>query len=1119
MKRFVIFFCAVALLAGLCLSAPAAAEEDHPITLTVTCDPEPELEGDGVIPNLLFTIRNTGDTDYTLENAVLTGGYENAERILTETITVLAGGTKEFHLNDVPVLDAQLDQTVTYVLSWEENESVEDEETGDFTSVTHKREAAASILLPRFVVPELSVSASCEKTSVRADEPFEVVYTIRNDTAFDMTSLRLYDPEQSMQSIQLPDSDLSAGDSIEVRVEYRMGASDMTFDPRIEYIVRRREMETHAENALTVVSVVVNLAIETEMHPATAEGTTFAVTIRNNGSHTVTNICLYDEINTLLSEPFDLPAEGYKTVLYTVMPAVSSDRVRTVRFHVKAVDPMDQPISIQDPQEYSVVPYIMPDSVQLGLSAILKSPYYNEDGKLCASIQFVISNSGEVKIFNAVLKEITLFGDVKTYDELRHGDTYYTQIYQLDGVKELKFRVEAVDPAGVPRSSDIVRLDLSGLKELADRKSEPQHVYTQNAYFQDIDQKYGGVLRIAAIIGLSVAAVCAIVCIVLYAVEIRIRNKLPAEFEDEMERTLRKTKRRAEKQLFSDAPTEQFGYTAPIKLRNYGELTEEEAKARRALYEKGMRENMKRAGVRPTDTAKQKPEPVRIDADGTRVIPVVKRTAEQPIPEQAKPKAPKTPDPAESSGTRAIPVVKRPAEQPIPVVPRTVQTAPNKPEEPENDRPNAIPVVPRTVQMAPNKPEEPENDRPTAIPVVPRKTAAEPRSPQTDAEPIRIYEPKRAAVRPAEPEEKPVFVPQRIEKDTPVRPAEPEEKPVFVPQRIAKDTPIRPAEPEEKPAFVPQRIAKDTPVRSAEPEEKPVFVPQRIAKDTPVCPAEPEETPVFEPQRIEKDTPARPTEPEETPVFEPQRIAKDTPARPAEPEETPVFEPQRIEKDTPARPKEPEEAPVFEPQRRERGGRQVVRTVWRTDDLLDPEPEAKQPSSAASETNDVSACEVVPDAPPQPDPDATAPEPEPDEIIETVPDTEPDYNASDVVIPDTAPDSIEHPSSEQTPDTLPACDVVPDASPMPESDAAASYTTETDTIPACGVVPDAPPQPEPDAIVDPVPDPEPVAADGISEAAPVSASIHRPRKFNEKPTPARRAVVLHPIKRMEHGTL
>ena len=56
----------------------------------------------------------------------------------------------------------------------------------------------------------------------------------------------------------------------------------------------------------------------------------------------------------------------------------------------------------------------------------------------------------------------------------------------------------------------------------------------------------------------------------------RAYAKLPAEFEENMESVMQKTKRRVEPLIFGDAPTEQFGYVAPIKLRNYGELTEED---------------------------------------------------------------------------------------------------------------------------------------------------------------------------------------------------------------------------------------------------------------------------------------------------------------------------------------------------------------------------------------------------------------------------------------------------------------------------------------------------------------------------------------------------------------
>ena len=88
MKRTLIPILILALLiAGLSLPAVSTAEDDHPITLTITCDPVPELEGAGTIPDLLFSIRNNGTEDYTLYNAKLSGGYEDETKILTEEMS------------------------------------------------------------------------------------------------------------------------------------------------------------------------------------------------------------------------------------------------------------------------------------------------------------------------------------------------------------------------------------------------------------------------------------------------------------------------------------------------------------------------------------------------------------------------------------------------------------------------------------------------------------------------------------------------------------------------------------------------------------------------------------------------------------------------------------------------------------------------------------------------------------------------------------------------------------------------------------------------------------------------------------------------------------------------
>ncbi len=625
MKRriVILIFIAALLFAGFSIPADGFADNVHPITLTITVDPDPELEREGYVPDMLFTISNESETDYTLSNAKLSGGYDGVERELDEIITVLAGGKREFDLYDVPVAADQLDVPVTYTLTWDENEVMADPETGEIVVITHSRKTTATITIEKFVVPELTVTASVKDDLVRQDETFTVEYRIVNETKFDMTGLRLYDPEQSIQPIALPADDLTAGETMTVSVEYTMGVTDMRFCPKIEYVSRRRNVTTIANKTVEVGSVTVDLVISSQAFPATADGTEFVITVKNNGNRTVTGIRLYDEINTPIGDPFDLPPLQTNTVRYTIKPGVSADVIRTVRFHAIGSDALKKTVRANDAESYRLLPYVEQESVRLELRVEPQKPYRDENGKLCVAFQFRISYRGDVRLRDAVLTETTLFHDVVSYSELIHGDTYYTQAYQIDGVESLSFRVDAKDPAGKTHSSQTVTVDMAPLREQVDRRNDPVYVVTTNPYMQDLDLRYREILKIFTVIALCIAAVCAIVCIILYAIERKIRQKLPGEFEEDMEKALRATKRRMDDPLFTDAPTEQFGYRAPIKLKKYGELTEEEVKARREQYANGFAEDLKRTGSRPSERLLAPNTSVRRDGEGTRVMPTV----------------------------------------------------------------------------------------------------------------------------------------------------------------------------------------------------------------------------------------------------------------------------------------------------------------------------------------------------------------------------------------------------------------------------------------------------------------------------------------------------------------
>ncbi len=809
-RRIVSFICiAVLLLAGLVLPARAKAEGEHPITMTITCDPMPELEGEGTIPDLLFTIRNGGAEDYTLNHAKLTGGFEDRELMLDESFTVLAGATKEFHLTEVPIADDQLDCDILYTLTWEETQIAVDEETGDPSFVSVTRETTALIRIERFVIPELKVFAEAEDDRVRAGDTFAVVYTIVNDTMFDMSGIRLYDPDQSMLTIPMESSELTAGETRTVRIEYTMGETGMTFCPRVEYVARQRELTTDAEERVSVSSVTVSLLVSAQMYPADEEGTQFAITVKNAGNQTLTNVRLFDEINTAIDQPFDLAPDQSKVVMFTVQPALSADRIRSVSFHAEATDCFGATVYAEDPDFYDVVPYVDSGDVHLALYVVLQKPFYDENGKLCATIQFEIRNYSKVRIHDAVLSELELFGEVVRYADLVQGETYCTQVYQLDGVSELRFRLEARDPANQVCSSETVRLDLSQLKELADQKNDPVYVYPVNPYTQDLDAKFRSVLRIVLIVGLSVAAICGAVCVILLVSERRLKKKLPPAFEEDLENAMRSTKRRMQDQLFSDAPTERFGYVAPIKLRNYGELTEQEATERQEAYRRGLREDIRREDARLA-SAKRTPVPKPpLPADPataeTRVMQTVRPVAE----EMVRTDLPKKPAPspiieqfrenaAEETAAFSLPRESEP--EPVPAE-TTVFTLPREPEAEPVPAETTVFSLPREPEAESVPAETVQTDgskRPEPSPVIEqfRESAAEP-EPEIEPEivPEPGSEPEQEAIAEPEPEPEPEIVPDPE--------PEPEQEAIADPEPEPEQEAIAEPEPEPEPEIVP----------------------------------------------------------------------------------------------------------------------------------------------------------------------------------------------------------------------------------------------------------------------------------------------------------------------------
>ena len=612
-------FLVSALLCGAFLSR---AEDDVPISLEIYLSSDTKLETAGTVDALTFTLSNGSDEAYTLYNAKLSGGFDGETRALNEMIIVDAYSTREFSLSDISVADDQLDQDIVYILSWdemivreiykpessepgteedpslgpddyemeietEEEESVgdeqEDDSEQDFETETDAdpietvteyipRSIEAIVRIERFVPPELGISVTTSSPSAAEGDIFSVTYTIINDTKYDMSGIMLTDPGVYDGAIPIPSTELMAGDSITVTIDYTIEDRDMVFHPTVSYVAAQRQYESQPKEPVVVGSVVTAIKIDVEQYPSNVEGSTFAITITNIGNRTLSSLQLYDEINTEIDKPFDLAAQQQKVITFNVPSAYSAGLIRTVRFRVTGYDYFGDPFSYTDVNSYDCIPYITSDEVRFSVLASLRNAYYDDDGKLCGEILLEMRNYSDVRLTNAALLELTLFGTLETYRELLRGETYHTVTYQLEGVSELQFCVTATDSMGQTYTSEITRLSLEPLASLASTPEGQQIVYQSNTFLRDLANKVAGTFRNALFAAFILVMVSTTICLVLWFLEEKLKSRLPVENSIKLVVPKTKTSRTSMDQVLNSSAAEQLGYTVPNKIR-YGATT------------------------------------------------------------------------------------------------------------------------------------------------------------------------------------------------------------------------------------------------------------------------------------------------------------------------------------------------------------------------------------------------------------------------------------------------------------------------------------------------------------------------------------------------------------------
>ena len=554
----------------LVMAVPVFAENEEPLILTVEADPECLLSQAGEMTFFRFTLKNTLDEDYVLEDLTLEGDLLTDSKLISESLTIQANDVQEFLLEKVTIDEDQFDTDLTFRLTWRTT-AYAPEDVEHLEPIVSAHSLSVPIRIERFIEPVMTLSCQPDVLLAREGGSITVTYTLINDTKFDMTNITLQDEGIPQPSIPLEKNTLNAGERMQAQVTFSMGSSDVELNPSAQYTVRGIESKASAAETVTVENVAVTFFMEVEKYPATAEGTLFRIRLINDGTHPMTDIRLVDEIGTLIADGITVAAGAERIVSCTVPSAVSSGSVRYISFEATGRDSIGDTVTIKSPSAYEVLPFVDSDQVRLNLSVTLSRTAQNDDGSNRLMLLFDIRNDSLVPIKNAVITEADYFkGIVNEYAALSTGTTTFEKEFVVPaGTRSLTFVLTAMDPAQTQYASSPVTLDLSSLTvpkaTIAPAIKSGKTVDITGTIYDT--ERYIRILRMTALIVLALTLVFLLLSLIFHVAELNIRRWLPKEPVVRPFGPRKTPTGPIQVRPPTDPVHDQFGYLQPAKLR------------------------------------------------------------------------------------------------------------------------------------------------------------------------------------------------------------------------------------------------------------------------------------------------------------------------------------------------------------------------------------------------------------------------------------------------------------------------------------------------------------------------------------------------------------------------
>lgn len=356
---------------------------------------------------------------------------ENNYNVQFSTSDVEPGKTGVFR-GSMMITESLLGQPLSFRLIWYDSAAQE----------LYYRDLSVTVVRSNTTHLSLSRTASVSEAAVGDEVVF--TYTLVNTGTVRLTNIRVYD-EKLNGSYPINEAfSLGSGEQKEITFTYKMRESSVISSPKAKFTTENGSTEYTTEcPKLTIGFLNAQISKVVTAGTPTPEGVNFTVFLTNNGSQSLHDLVVSDELGNRIDSKFTLAIGESKIIDYFVN---NPSTIRNVSFTITGTyadgkEFRDNTIS------YPVYPYLDPNLLGLAFSVDVKRPF---DSNNSIAVTINVKNTGKVAYSNVSVTEKELGYSLFDVENLAPGVELdpIDKTITVDAPRELVFYLTATDPSG-----------------------------------------------------------------------------------------------------------------------------------------------------------------------------------------------------------------------------------------------------------------------------------------------------------------------------------------------------------------------------------------------------------------------------------------------------------------------------------------------------------------------------------------------------------------------------------------------------------------------------------------------------------------------------------------------